>query len=87
MDRIIDAVTEGAVWGLACGAAMLLIKPVRRGIRPTVRRVVASGVAATNMVGDATRKGRTALREVYSEAVAETREPKREHGQNPAEVA
>jgi hypothetical protein len=77
MDQVIDAVTEGAVWGLACGAAMLLIKPVRRSIRPAVRRLVAGGVGATQMITDATRKGRDTLGEIYAEAAVERAQAKR----------
>jgi hypothetical protein len=71
MQEAIDAATEGAVWGLAFGAAMVLIRPIRKAARPAARTAIRSGVAASEWVSAATRKGRNALVEIYAEAASD----------------
>jgi hypothetical protein len=71
MDKLIDAATEGALWGLAFGAALVVLRPVRRAARPALRTAMKGGVAATHFVSDATRKSRTAIGELYAEAEKE----------------
>ncbi|MPZ49740.1 MAG: hypothetical protein GEU75_10690 [Dehalococcoidia bacterium] len=56
---------------LAFSVAMAVVKPLRRGVRPTVRTIVAGGTTAGHVLADATRKGRDALSELYTEAASE----------------
>ena len=71
MDKLVEAATEGALWGIAFGAAIAVLRPARKAIRPAVRSVVKGGVSAGHIVSDATRKGRNALSDLYSEAEAD----------------
>ena len=77
MEDFIDAVSGGALLGVAAGAALFVLRPVRRGLRPVVRTGMKGAVATTAAVSDVTRKGRNAIAELYAEAEAERAESRK----------
>ncbi len=75
MDEFIDAATEGAVWGVGFGIALVAVRSIRNGVRPAARAVVRGGTAARDTVSGTVRRSRGYLSDIYQEAKSDRSQP------------
>lgn len=70
MEEFLDAVTDGAVWGVGFGLAATAVRSLGIGLRPVVKGVVRTGVAATDWAKTTAAEGRENVADAYHEAKA-----------------
>ncbi len=78
MEELLDAVTDGAIWGIGFGLAATAVRSLG-GARPIVKGAVRGAVSAGSWLKDAGSESRETLQDLYHEAKAE-REASAVHG-------
>jgi len=71
MDKLVDAMTEGAVWGIAFGTVMAVSRPLMRSARPLARTAVRNGRTTSAWIAVKAREGRASLSDFYEDLVEE----------------
>ena len=75
MGEFLDAVTNGAIWGVGFGLGAAAVRTAAVALKPVARSAVKGTLAAGNWVKSASEESRESLQDLYHEAQAE-----REHG-------
>ena len=70
MEEFLDAVTDGAIWGVGFGLAATAVRSLGVGLRPVVKGVVRTGVTAADWVKTGVAEGRENVEDAYHEAKA-----------------
>ena len=71
MEKIIESLSEGAIWGVAFTTVMVVSRPLMKTVRPATRAAVKGGAKTTAWLSDKAREGRNSLAELYQEAIGE----------------
>lgn len=70
MEELLDAVTDGAIWGIGFGLAATAVRSLG-GARPIVKGAMRGAVTAGSWLKEAGSEGRESLQDLYHEAKAE----------------
>jgi hypothetical protein len=71
MDKLVDAMTEGAAWGIAFGAVMAVSRPLMRSARPLARTAIRNGRTGSAWIAVKAREGRESLSDFYDDMLAD----------------
>lgn len=71
MEELLDAMSDGLIWGTGFSVALLAVRSFRGGLRPVLQGAVRGAVTATDWVRNATEESRETLQDLYHEAKTE----------------
>ncbi len=71
MEEFIDAVSDGAVWGIGFGLAAMAVRSAGGVARPFTRGIIRGAVSVGDWVKNTTAESRETLQDLYHEAKAE----------------
>src|SRR5690349_7457085 len=70
MEELLNAVSDGAIWGIGFGLATMAVRSVG-GARPIVKGAMRGAVTAGSWIREAGSESRESLQDLYHEAKAE----------------